>query len=229
MEPEQGEVINGPNLGDLSRRRAGPSAGNRSAAKPLEHEPEFVLSETSDPFRATWPFELAASRGTIFEPVQLRPTLALSHPKTESCDSHGDYSNRPRTASSGALDFFSVRSCRGVSLPPVSVTDRARFLGAVVYSIYFQFMQNQFISAAAAASPDGDRGLFYMACLSVDNLGMPAPTDERQTGGLWFSPSRVFPGFPWFRRRFYLVFPWFSLGFALVFLWFKNSRKPEKD
>ena len=43
------------------------------------------------------------------------------------------------------------------------------------------------------------------------------------------SNSRVFPGFPWFRRRFYLVFPWFSLGFALVFLWFKNSRKPEKD
>ena len=53
MEPEQGEVINGPNLGDLSRRRAGPSTGNRSAAKPLEHEPEFVLSETFDPFRAT--------------------------------------------------------------------------------------------------------------------------------------------------------------------------------
>ena len=45
-------------------------------------------------------------------------------------------------------------------------------------------MQNQFISAAAAASPDGDRGLFYMACLSVDNLGMPAPTDERQTAEL---------------------------------------------
>ena len=53
VEPEQGEVINGPNLGDLSRRRAGPSAGNRSAAKPLEHEPEFVLSETFDLFRAT--------------------------------------------------------------------------------------------------------------------------------------------------------------------------------
>ena len=53
VEPEQGEVINGPALGDLSRRRAGPSAGNRSAAKPLEHEPEFVLSETFDPFRAT--------------------------------------------------------------------------------------------------------------------------------------------------------------------------------
>ena len=52
-EPEQGKVINGPNLGDLSRRRAGPSAGNRSAAKPLEHEPEFVLSETFDLFRAT--------------------------------------------------------------------------------------------------------------------------------------------------------------------------------
>ena len=45
-------------------------------------------------------------------------------------------------------------------------------------------MQNQFISAAAAASPDGDRGLFYMACLSVDNLGMPAPTDERQAAEL---------------------------------------------
>ena len=45
-------------------------------------------------------------------------------------------------------------------------------------------------------------------------------------GGLVVFP---FPGFPWFRRRFYLVFPWFSLGFALVFLWFKNSRKPEKD
>ena len=51
-------------------------------------------------------------------------------------------------------------------------------------SIYFQFMQNQFISAAAAASPDGDRGLFYMACLSVDNLGMPAPMDERQAAEL---------------------------------------------
>ena len=45
-------------------------------------------------------------------------------------------------------------------------------------------MQNQFISAAAAASPDGDRGLFYMACLSVDNLGMPAPMDERQAAEL---------------------------------------------
>ena len=45
-------------------------------------------------------------------------------------------------------------------------------------------MQNQFISAAATASADGDRGLFYMACLSVDNLGMPAPTDERQAAEL---------------------------------------------
>ena len=53
VEPECSEVINGPNLGDFSRRRAGPSAGNRSAAKPLEHEPEFVLSETFDLFRAT--------------------------------------------------------------------------------------------------------------------------------------------------------------------------------
>ena len=96
MEPEQGEVINGPNLGDLSRRRAGPSAGNRSAAKPLEHEPEFVLSETSDPFRATLLFELAASRGTIFEPVQMRPTLALSLSSSQNrlVRSHGDRQRR---------------------------------------------------------------------------------------------------------------------------------------
>ena len=45
-------------------------------------------------------------------------------------------------------------------------------------------MQNQFISAAATASADGDRGLFYMACLSVDNLGMPVPMDERQAAEL---------------------------------------------
>ena len=45
-------------------------------------------------------------------------------------------------------------------------------------------MQTQFISAAATASADGDRGLFYMACLSVDNLGMPAPMDERQAAEL---------------------------------------------
>ena len=53
----------------------------------MEHEPEFVLSETFDLFRATLPFELATFLGTIFEPVQLRSTLALSlHPKTDSCD-----------------------------------------------------------------------------------------------------------------------------------------------
>ena len=67
----------------------------------------------------------------------------------------------------------------------------------------------------------------------VRDFSMPTAIPQKQhvgvEGGLWFSPSRVFPGFPWFRRRFYLVFPWFSLGFALVFLWFKNSRKPEKD
>ena len=45
-------------------------------------------------------------------------------------------------------------------------------------------MQNQFISAAATASADGDRGLFYMACLSVDNLEMPVPMDERQAAEL---------------------------------------------
>ena len=45
-------------------------------------------------------------------------------------------------------------------------------------------MQNQFISAAATASADGDRGIFYMACLSVDNLGTPAPMDERQAAEL---------------------------------------------
>ena len=51
-------------------------------------------------------------------------------------------------------------------------------------SIYFQFMQNQFISAAATASADGDRSIFYMACLSVDNLVTPAPMDERQAAEL---------------------------------------------
>ena len=35
-----------------------------------------------------------------------------------------------------------------------------------------------------ATAADGDRGIFYMACLSVDNLGTPAPMDERQAAEL---------------------------------------------
>ena len=120
MEPEQGEVINGPNLGDLSRRRAGPSAGNRSAAKPLEHEPEFVLSETFDLFRATWPFELAASRGTIFEPVQMRPTLALSLfiPKQTRAILSATDSDETSDCVQWCLGFF-LFLCLGFALPCV--------------------------------------------------------------------------------------------------------------
>ena len=35
-----------------------------------------------------------------------------------------------------------------------------------------------------ATAADGDRGIFYMACLGVDNLGTPAPMDERQAAEL---------------------------------------------
>ena len=137
VEPEQGEVINGPNLGDLLGGELVQVLATAAQPSP------WSTSRSSSSPRPSIPFELPDP--SSWRPLEARSSSRSSCgllwlslvPKQSRAILTATDSDETSDCVQWCLGFFSVRSCRGVSLPPVSVTDRARFLGVVVYFYLF--------------------------------------------------------------------------------------------